>query len=83
MNGISKESYLKAPPELKDEMMFDILLGVHRKVDKITVNCPIQKEACENKFAPIKSVNRLWAYVLGLPALLGVILVTISLVGKK
>ena len=82
MNGISKESYLKATPKLKDEMLFDLLLGVHLKVDKITTNCPVQKKECEQQFAPIKTVNRLWAYVLGLPALLGAILLTISLVGK-
>ena len=83
MNGISKESYLKAPPELKDEIMFDVLMGIHKKVDTITRGCPVQKETCRGEFAPVKTVNRLWAYVLGLPALLGAILLTISLMGDK
>lgn len=81
MNGISKESYLKAPPELKDEMMFDIMLGIHRKVDNITTKCPVQKESCRNEFASTKTVGRLWAFALGLPAIIGLILVALKVWG--
>ncbi len=35
MNGLTKEAYLKAEPELKDEMMFDCLLNIHERLEKI------------------------------------------------
>ena len=69
MNGITKESYLKATPELKDEMMFDLILGLHKKIDDHIDLCPVKK-----------SLNRLWAYSIGLPGVIGTIIAIIKVI---
>ena len=80
MNGISKESYQKATPELKDELMFDVLLDLHKKFDGIAINCPIQEKVCDTKFAPMKSINRLWAVVVGIPGMIVAVILIVKFV---
>ena len=70
MNGISKESYLKATPELKDEMMFDMIYGLHKKLENHVLVCPVRR-----------SVNRLWAYALGFPAVVFLIIGLFKILG--
>lgn len=70
MDGISKEAYLKASQDLKDEMMFDMIEGLYKKLDEHTAKCPLRK-----------SVNRLWMVALGIPGLLGVLIIIVKFVG--
>ena len=35
MNGLTKEAYQKAPPKLKDEMMFDALTAIDTRLTRI------------------------------------------------
>lgn len=35
MNGLTKEAYLKADPELKDEMLFDCLTTIDGRLTRI------------------------------------------------
>ncbi len=35
MNGLTKKAYLQATPELKDEMLFDCLTAIDKRLGKI------------------------------------------------
>ena len=68
MNGITKETYLKASPEVKLELLFDLQLDTHKNITKILENETKDKTEIQVNKSAIKRLRGYIFFALGLVA---------------
>ena len=57
-HNIKKQTYVEADPKTQSALTFDLLDGLHKRIDELNSGAKVQVEACGKRFTSLEKQNK-------------------------